>query len=60
MVTLGGHYQKILAVGGFNFYNLEFIEEWNDGNETWIENPTTLQVPRNRFAALAIPKSRIC
>ena len=65
LVTLGGHFQKILAIGGYNWllsynYNIDAIEEWNDDLETWKVNPTKLQKPRHGFGAVVVPKSTIC
>ena len=66
LVTLGGgHFQKILAIGGYNWllsynYDIDFIEEWNDDSETWKMNPIKLQKPRHMFGAVVVPKSTIC
>ena len=65
MSTLGGHYQRILAVGGLAHGlvvddDVDTIEEWNDDNESWSLHPDKLKTARHRFGALAVPKSRIC
>ena len=65
MSTLGGHYQRILAVGGLAHGlvvddDVDTIEEWNDDNESWSLHPDKLKTARHRFGALAVPKSKIC
>lgn len=65
LVTLGGHHQRIIAVGGITSgwtadYDLDIIEEWNEQSDTWVVNPTKLQTARHRFGAVAVPQSRIC
>ena len=65
LITVGGHFQKILAIGGYNWlltynYNIDAIEEWNDDLETWKVNPTKLQKSRHGFGAVVVPKSSIC
>merc|ERR1719189_1965236 len=53
MVTIGGHYQRILAMGGITSgwtgdYDLDTIEEWDEESSTWSEDPIKLENPKHR------------
>ena len=64
-MTVGGHYQRILAMGGITSgwtgdYDLDTIEEWNEETSKWSVDPIKLKNPKFRFGAVAVPQSMIC
>ena len=51
-----------LALGGYDGDSnvLNSVEEWNPETESWSTLETRLKEKRNRFGAVAAPKSLIC
>ena len=61
MLTLGGLYPKVLAIGGFvNSGLTDSIEEWVEDKETWKISPITLSTGKFKLGAVAIPPAVIC
>lgn len=66
MVTLGGQYPKVLAIGGYSGTSSYFegdtesIEEWQADTEKWEAAPMNLTTGNYNFGAIAIPLGLIC
>merc|ERR1719369_1415995 len=61
IVTVGGFYQRLFAVGGHDYPNdFSTIEEWDEDNEEWKNSPNKLQKGRSSAAAIAVPPSVLC
>ena len=62
MVTLGGLYPKVMAIGGVKEGNayLASIEEWQEEEEKWETSPTKLSTAKSGSGAIAIPPAIIC
>merc|ERR1719312_1053620 len=57
LITAGGRYPKLLALGGVNGSQLttSSIEEWDEVNEIWKKSPLQLKKSVASFGALAVP-----
>ena len=65
MLTFGGLYPKVLAIGGDvssgDTYSLtDSIEEWVEDEETWKISPIALSTGKGSFGAVAITPALIC
>ena len=56
MVTVGGRFPRVLAIGGGD----GCIEIWDEKNEKWSLSPYKMEINRSEFGYLAVPESVIC
>ena len=65
LTTIGNQFQKVLAFGGYSFYNgknyyYDSVEEWNEDTETWTLAPFSMQEKKSSFGYLTVPQSVVC
>jgi hypothetical protein len=48
---------KVLLVGGYNFGNIEVVEEYHPNSNTWTTKVPHLKVARHNARSISVPAS---